>query len=378
MSEASEPTSGRPFYVDAGPLASRHLTGIGRYTARLALALAKRGPVHFFDGDDRINPPAPLDWSEDQDLADWAAKVRRGRRALLTPESDSVGVYTCLRTRRRRFPVEASILHDLTPLLLPDTHIRRTIGDFQAFYANSLLSSDFALADSHSTRADTAWLSPFPEQSIHVAHPGASLCVQAHLHPDSIDRRPEVGLVVATLEPRKNAGFLLDWFAETSVLPPGAELWWVGATGWKTSKRQLKRGRTKNGRRVRFLGFVDDQTLCKLYKTAGWMAYPSLYEGFGFPVLDALRHGLPTLTAGNSSLREFEGPGVGFFDPLDPTTLDDAFLRLKAEGIGGPPSLQTLDQRFSWDRVCEILINAVLSKEVIPASQADLTDVRAA
>src|SRR5206468_2768173 len=120
-------------------------------------------------------------------------------------------------------------------------------------------------------------------------------------------RRPEVGLVVSTVEPRKNAFFLLDWFRESSALPDGAELWWAGAVGWLTSRRKLRAYRDLGrGRRVRFLGVVSDADLCRHYRTAGWTAYPSLYEGFGFPVLDALRHGAPVLASYNSSLRELE------------------------------------------------------------------------
>src|SRR5262249_28302000 len=159
-------------------------------------------------------------------------------------------------------------------------------------------------AVSHSTKADASWLCAFDPARVVVAHSGPSLCVARHLDPRPVARRAEVGLVVSTLEPRKNPFFLLDWFRETQALPEGAELGWVGRVGWLPSRRRLRAYRSLKGRRVRFLGVVSDARLCRLYRSAGWTAYPSLYEGFGFPVLDALRHGAPVLASYHSSLRE--------------------------------------------------------------------------
>src|SRR5262249_2352098 len=159
-------------------------------------------------------------------------------------------------------------------------------GMFQGFFAKSLLSADMALSVSHSTKADAAWLCDFPQDKIVVAHSGPSVCVERHQHDGPIRRRPEVGLVVSTLEPRKNAFFLLDWFKDRAALPDDTELWWVGPLGWLTSRRRLRQYQSLKGRRVRFLGVVSDARLCSLYRTVGWSIYPSLYEGFGFPVLD--------------------------------------------------------------------------------------------
>lgn len=145
-----------------------------------------------------------------------------------------------------------------------------------------------------------------------------------HEHREPVERQPNVGLVVSTLEPRKNAQFLFDWFLNSKLVPDDAELWWVGPIGWLTSHRELK-GARKAGRKIKFLGVVSDAELCKLYQTAGWSIYPSLYEGFGFPVLDALRHGTPVITSYNSSTREFESPGLHFIDPYDASTVDDAW-----------------------------------------------------
>ncbi len=354
--------SGRTVFVDVNPLSDRHLTGIGRYTARLALALAaqKAGAVRFVSQDQEVLAPSGLDWSQDQDLGRWGRRVWRGRRVPLagvTIPTDSMAVFGCLRDEARRFPFEVSVLHDFTTLVVPHTHAEKTRGIFSGFFAKTLLSSDAAVAVSQSTKADALWLCDFPADQVVVAPSGPSLCVDRHLHPAPVARRPEVGLVVSTIEPRKNAFFLLEWFRQTEALPEGSELWWVGPLGWLTSRRSLKRYQAMKGRRVRFLGVVSDKALCRLYQTAGWSAYPSLYEGFGFPVLDALRHGTPVLSSYHSALCELDHPGVHFFDPYDPATVDDAWRSLVTAGPGAIASRATLDALYNWNSVARSVLN---------------------
>ena len=349
-------------FADVNPLADKHLTGIGRYTARLALALAGElgAPIRFTSQHFEVLAPRGLSWDQDQDLARWGRKVWRGRRVPLSRveiPSDSLAVFGCLREKLRRFPFEISILHDFTTLIVPHTHTEKTRGHFSEFFASTLLSSDAAVAVSRSTKADALWLCDFPAERITVAPSGPSLCVARHLDVKAVRRRPEVGLVVSTLEPRKNAFFLLDWFRATDVLPEGSELWWVGPLGWLTSRRRLRQYReVTKGRRVRFLGVVSDAALCRLYRTAGWSAYPSLYEGFGFPVLDALRHGTPVLSSYHSALRELDHPGTYFFDPYDASTVDVAYRSLLASGGLVAPAAD-LDGLYRWDLVARAVLD---------------------
>jgi glycosyltransferase involved in cell wall biosynthesis len=352
--------SGPPVYFDANPLRDRHLTGIGRYAARLALAMARLRTVRFFSQGQLIEPPIDLDWSQDQDLGTWARKLMQGEKSPLgTPPSGSIGVWPMLRPIERSFDHEVSILHDLTPLILPQTHKAQTRSHFQGLCSKAVLSSDIALAVSYSTAADASWLAAIDDDRIVVAQSGPSLCVDTHVHSRQVKRRSDVGLVVSTLEPRKNPEFLFRWFHESTLLPTKAELWWVGSIGWLTSRRDLKQFERRAGsrRRIRFLGVVSDSALCKLYRTAGWSIYPSLYEGFGFPVLDALRHGTPVLASYNSSIREFESPGLHFFDPCDASTLDDAWNAFQSAGTLEIP-IEPLDRQFSWRNVASILLQS--------------------
>ncbi len=190
-----------------------------------------------------------------------------------------------------------------------------------------------------------------------LATRGPVCCANGHLTARHTNRRSHVILVVAALEPRKNGPFVLDWFLRSQALPADWELWWVGPKAWWANAEHLRELESKQGnRRVRFLGMVPDGRLCELYREATFTIYPSLYEGFGFPVLDSLLHGTPVLCSFNSSLQEFRCPGVHYFDPGAPDSLDDAWREASAH----PRMLvdeTTLRQRYSWDRLAERVLD---------------------
>ena len=148
--------------------------------------------------------------------------------------------------------------------------------------------------------------------------------------------------------------FLLDWFLNTPVLGPQCELWWVGPQGWFFQKL-LKTRRRHQGRKIHFLGMVSDEALCSLYRQATMSVYPSLYEGFGLPVLDSLRHGTPVLCGFNSSLQEFVGAGVHYFDACEPRSLDEACREVLARGQQ-PLERPDLDEVFSWDVLAQKIV----------------------
>ncbi len=197
-----------PVYLDANPLADRHLTGIGRYTARIALALKTVADVRFFSQRQELVLSDRLGWDPDQDLGRWARKVWQSpRRDLENISPDSLAIYGCLRPEERLFPFEVSILHDFTPLVMPGHHTRGARAMFEGFFAKTLLSSDLALSVSHNTKADASWLCDFPQDRITVCHSGPSLCVERHLKRGKVRRNPNLGLVVSTLEPRRMRRF---------------------------------------------------------------------------------------------------------------------------------------------------------------------------
>ncbi len=364
MTSATErtPAARDPLYVDYSAFQEKHLTGIGRFMARLLEALARRHPVRLFHvaGGEDILFPMPASDGADADVHGWARRVLKGPRAAHDrgEAARCAGLYSTLRPLERHFGRELGILYDFTTLLLPWCHAPLTREHFDNYFGKSSVLCDQLVAISRGTRHDASWLCALPNDKVVVGYPGPSLCVHAHAHTGPVRRRDNEILVVSALEPRKNGPFLLDWFNETDALGPDMELWWVGPKAWWSSRAWLK-GFARRGtgrRRVRFLGVVSDAELCRLYQEATFTIYPSLYEGFGFPVLDSLVHGAPVACSYNSSLKEFEGPGVFYFDPCDPASVDDACRELLA---ARPVAIDqaALRERFSWDALARTVLD---------------------
>src|SRR5262245_32119670 len=241
----------RPLYVEVSSLLTRHLTGIGRFVARLLEALAPLAPLRLVTTMHRdwarslnlstallVGREVVLDGDTlrraDEDLTGWVRRLLRRPQRRHDPllAARSPGLYTMLRPAERHFGRELGILYDFTPLLLPWSHQKDTCESFGAFFTTSSRQFDKVVAISRSTRADARWMCSVPRDDIVVGYPGPSMCVHGHSHPRPVPRAEKTILVVSTLEPRKNGRFLVDWFFATKVLPPGTRLLWAGSAGW--------------------------------------------------------------------------------------------------------------------------------------------------
>ena len=153
-------------------------------------------------------------------------------------------------------------------------------------------------------------------------------------------------LAVGTVEPRKNLQRLLEAFGACASALPEHRLVVAGPAGWGPRLRP-----TGAAERVAFAPAVSQAQLHGLYRLADGLAYPSLYEGFGLPVLEAMAHGTPVLTSDRSSLPEVAGDAALLVDPLDPDAIaaglvclvDDRALRERLADAGPRRAA-----RFTW------------------------------
>jgi glycosyltransferase involved in cell wall biosynthesis len=356
-----------PIYVDITPLYDRRMTGIARLVCRTVRALLDSVPVRLVSpllpgnsqecGLREIHSRPEDQWHRRHDDLDlWRAHLWEQPSCPFDASlaSQCSVFYGFMIYPTRRFRKEVGYIHDFTPLLVPQTHRADTVTSYATLFGDELRPYDKAVANSQATADDATWVCGLSAGDIVVSYPGPSLCVDAHACRASVDRVPGRLLVVSTVEPRKNVRFLLEWFYTSGVLPANAELCWAGPQGWLESGARLDYP-NPYGRRVRFLGYVSDTVLCELYRSADCTIYPSLYEGFGFPVLDSLLHGTPVMCGYHSALKEFDGPGVFYFDPCDRETVDQAYLEMCNRDTAhfDRPDLQA---RCTWQGVAQTVI----------------------
>jgi len=277
-------------------------------------------------------------------------------------------------------PALAAVVHDLIPLLFQDRYLRRWPGtSFARRYLWSLerlRTYDRLLANSEATRADLLRvLNLSDDRVVAVGAAGddhAGAFGPDPDDPDDLDAVRGLGVdgpfvfTVAGPDPHKNLDGLIDAFA---LLPPalraGHRLM-VAAGAAEAEKLQAVRRRAEAAGVVdRFVLLsrpVDDRTLRALYRRCAAFAFPSLYEGFGLPVLEALRCGAAVVTGDRSSLPEVAGDAAVLVDPSDPSALAGALASILTDANlarslreKGPARARL----FTWDAVADRVVAAL-------------------
>jgi len=213
-----------------------------------------------------------------------------------------------------RSPVPVVLtVHDLAVLRLPQAFNRWTREYGRRLLGPVVRSAGLVIAVSEFTKGEVVDLLRVPEERVRVVANG----VDDTFTPVGERAEGEYVLAVGTLEPRKNLQRLAEEAART-----GVELRLAGDPGWG--------GVSVDGRRVRRLGYVSDEELACLYRGALCLAYPSLYEGFGIPVLEAMACGAPVVTSAGGALEELADGAAVLVDPRDPEAIADGIVEAVA------------------------------------------------
>jgi glycosyltransferase involved in cell wall biosynthesis len=230
------------------------------------------------------------------------------------------------------FPMRAKkvvSIHDMTVFLMPEMHVLIKKYYFRFFIrASARRNDDISLIFvSRSALDDYRELFPYAKTNNHVVLLGRSTKFHPELDPEQVARaQHRYGIVapyllfVGTIEPRKNLVRLVQAFSDLSVVSPESTLIIAGMKGWQYEDLFALVKQRGLEEKVRFLGFIDEAEKPFLIKGAQVFVYPSLYEGFGIPVLEALSCGTPTLTSNISAMPEVAGDAAVL---VDPKNLDD-------------------------------------------------------
>ena len=247
-------------------------------------------------------------------------------------------------------------MHDFTSWTVPEMQRRTNIRADRLFADRILKRADGLIAVSEATRSDAVRLLNLPPDKICVIHHGISREFFEAGPNEAGAARSRHGLqrsyllFAGTIEPRKNVDLLLDAYQGLSQsIRDEFDLVVVGPRGWAPESTLARLLDPPMG--IRYLGYVPEQDLPGLFAGAAAFVYPSLYEGFGFPVAQAMAAGAPVVTSSVSSLPEIAGGAALLVDPRSEAELRGAL----GEILTSPAKRERLSalgranaSRFSW------------------------------
>ncbi len=261
-------------------------------------------------------------------------------------------------------------IHDLVPHFFPELVPWKHLLFFKLFMKRAAHTADLIITDSHHSKHDIAKHLAIPEEKIRVIYLGCDVQQQMHCNPQTIPealtrygiRQPYL-LFVGVLEPKKNLERLVDAFLllrQETTLSKEVQLVMTGGKGWFYDKLYQKVRELQLQDQIVFTGFVPDADLPYIYSGAKLFVFPSIYEGFGLPVLEAMSYGIPVVTSTSSSLPEIAGEAGILVDPNSAESIAQGILSvLSDEGLQEEMKqkgrLQV--QKFSWQQTAEQTYN---------------------
>jgi glycosyltransferase involved in cell wall biosynthesis len=261
------------------------------------------------------------------------------------PKADVFHVSNQIRNPPRNIQLTAT-LYDMTTRLLPELHTAANLRADESLAKNVFRRAAGLISISENTRQDAVRLLDLDARRIQVIYPGVP---EVYFHAQPTPARKPYVLFVGTIEPRKNVDALLDAWQQFR-LRDEYDLVVAGSQGWAAARTLARLTSRPPG--VRYLGYVSEDELPGLTAGASAFVYPSLYEGFGIPVAQAMAAGVPVITSNTSCLPEIAGEGALLVDPRSPTEIRAALEKLLTSAelrqkLGA--SARARAQQYRWD-----------------------------
>jgi len=263
------------------------------------------------------------------------------------------------------FPSVVTI-HDLSYFYYPEEFLKKDLVQLKQWTEYSVKRSRKIIAVSKTTKKDLSKWYGIPEDAVEVIYNGYEKNNIKETAIDISQKNQKYILFVGTIQPRKNLTTLIKTFGLFQKENPEFKLIIAGKKGWLFKQTFEQVEASGLGQKVIFSGYVTDSELVSLYGHAFCLVLPSLYEGFGIPILEAMSYGCPVLSSFASSLPEIGGDACLYFDPKDEKDIYDKLNRLKNSNDLRKELIQKGKGRireFSWERcgqqTLEVLKNAI-------------------
>ena len=373
-----------PLVVDVGPLRETFYTGIPNVVAELCARLLREAWLDlYFDLDGR--------WIENNSLRRCLAE-RSGTSLGQEPDRfrpaeairadlqqrgsmpRTVALYTDHRPPSKLYPWEGKLVYDLSMILAPECHPAESVAMYTTDLAEQIACSDVLFCISEATARDLAWVYGVPRERLKVALLGNNVDLTwSERTRGLIAGRPlePFLLVLGSIEPRKNTALVLEWLSRHPEVLDAVRVVFAGRQAWGDSFASLIEGKSLHGAmaagRIVFMGYVDEKTKAALLTGAAALLYPSIFEGFGLPLLEAMATGTPVLSSVSTSMPEVVGECGYYFDPFSVASLHSAFLSLWTDRGSGAVQHRVARARqranaFSYDATYRVIIEGLFPR----------------
>lgn len=356
--------------------------GIGRYVAAILAEFVRDGRGHTFEVFVPYDVELPADWAAAGHVR-WHRVQFSGRWSRLKWEH--FGVKQALRdvkvdayystAQSIPFPVgvpRSVMMHDIIPVLFPQYYVWDKALYQKLCIGYACRKSDLILTNSEATKADVMRVYGTASEKIVVTPFGPGNIVERRERGSvTPEERSRLGLpsgrflfTLSTLEPRKNFSVMVPVMERLAKTPgcEDVELVIAGARGWKEAPIFQTIQEAGLAGKIHFLGYVDDADLPLLFAGCELFVFPSWYEGFGLPILEAMLLGAPIASSDRGSLREVGGDACVYFDPSRPDEIATAvagLLQSPERQAAMVASNLERAQGFRWDECGRLTIEAL-------------------
>jgi len=378
------------YFLDITPFRDYAWTGIPTVTAEIARHLLERMPESsfFYYGPDIIRPEFVRIAIEKSPGGYLRSLIEAGTATsgsladMLARSGLTVGLFPNIKPIHRMFNVELNIIHDLSAVLLPEVHTPRAAVEHSQAYMRDIGTSDLVCCVSEATRQDVLLYLKADLKRVFVSHLGCRIDTSTEAMRERSMRgtTPPYIVVLGTVEPRKNLRLIADLIRHRPRVCEEFAFFFVGRRGWGAQFEEIFGDIMRMPQcrdRLLFTDYVDDEVKKRLLRRAAFAIYPSLFEGFGLPVIECMAEGCPVIASRTSSLVELGLDDSCYFDPWSLNDFARCFDMMHSV-VAQPTQREHLSHdvlnrasKFTWgafmDRVLARIDEVVAAKRMIDA-----------
>lgn len=283
----------------------------------------------------------------------------------------SYGLFLHIKPAQRVFTKDSHLYYDFSFLLTQECHTQDTVDYHLNDLVQQIATTDLFFCISESTASDLRWLFGIAKEKTVVSLLGNNvdtvLATAARKKIGSTPVEPYF-LLLGTIEPRKNIALVFEWLSKNPGILQKYRFVFAGRQGWGQSfedyaEKSGLAAAVQSGRIVH-LGYINESVKATLIVGAQAILYPSIFEGFGLPVLEAMELGVPVIASCSTSIPEVLGETGYYFDPYSVESLDKAFSAFlfdqctgRLEALIG--KAKTRASEFSYDRTYFTICNSL-------------------